>query len=317
MSKLQPIPLTSLRKIGVGIQRPEDVAVGRDGRIWASDANCACAEILPDGSVRRVGTLPVGCGNGINFDREGRILIANFEGGPLHRFDPATGAVETLLTEVQGRKLTTSNYPVVDRNGNIWCTNSTDASPWQAALDGRADGFLFRLRPDGRAEIVAEGLQFANGIALDADQSHVYVCQTTGCNVVRYRIRSDGSLGPAEPYGPRLGEPFDPFHPPADMSGVGLTDGCGFDVEGNLWVTLVMANKIVAITPSGSVVTVLEDPDGALMLQPTNVSWGGPDMCDLYIGSITNDYVLRARSPVAGQSVPSASSAPSASASAS
>jgi len=300
MSNLQPIPLSSLRKIGLGILRPEDVAVGPDGRVWASDANCACAEILPDGSLRRVGQLPVGCGNGINFDRQGRIVIANFEGGPLHRFDPNTGAVETLATEVEGRKLTTSNYPVIDRAGNIWCSNSTDASPWQAALDGRRDGFVFRIRPDGRADIVARDLQFANGLALDAEQSHLFVCQTTGCNVLRFPIRADATLGPPEPYGPTLGDPFDPMNPPADMSTTGLTDGCGFDVEGNLWVTLVMANKVVAITPAGKVVTVIEDPDNSLMLQPTNIAWGGADGRDLYVGSITNEYVLCGRSPVGG-----------------
>jgi gluconolactonase len=33
---------------------------------------------------------------------------------------------------------------------------------------------------------------------------------------------------------------------------------------------------------------------------PTNVTWGGPDLKDLYIGSIRAGYVLKARSPVAG-----------------
>jgi gluconolactonase len=36
------------------------------------------------------------------------------------------------------------------------------------------------------------------------------------------------------------------------------------------------------------------------MRAPTNVSWGGPDMTDLYIGSVVSDYVLHARSPVPG-----------------
>ena len=87
---------------------------------------------------------------------------------------------------------------------------------------------------------------------------------------------------------------------PAATARLGLTDGCGFDVEGNLWVTLVAANRVVAITPRGEVVPMIEDPTGEIMRQPTNVSWGGADMRDLYIGSITNDYVLHARSPVAG-----------------
>ena len=65
-------------------------------------------------------------------------------------------------------------------------------------------------------------------------------------------------------------------------------------------MTLVMANKIIAITPAGETVTVLSDPEGKLMRSPTNVSWGGADMCDLYIGSIASDYVVHARSPVPG-----------------
>ena len=302
---LARIALADCRKIGVGVQRPEDVVVGRDGRVWASDQQSACAQIRPDGSLRRVGKAG-GAPNGINMDGRGRIVIANFEAGPVQRLDVESGAVEVVCAEVAGRKLTSSNYPILDRAGNIWCANSTFAHPWQHALDGRADGMLFRVRPDGRAELMAEGIQFANGLALDADESHIYVCQTTGRNVIRYRLRSDGGVGPAEPYGPVLGTPFpgvaDPAHlpPPEELAAVGLTDGCGFDVEGNLWVTLVAANRVVAITPAGEVVPIIEDPHGTLMRQPTNITWGGPDLRDLYIGSITNDYVVQARSPVAG-----------------
>jgi gluconolactonase len=302
---LAPIPLSSCRKIGVGLLRPEDVVVSRDGHVWASDQQSACAEIMPDGTLRRVGKAG-GAPNGINMDGSGRILIANFELGPLQRLDVRTGAVDVVCSEIGGRRLTAANYPTIDRNGTIWCTNSTFANPWLDALDGRRDGLLFRVRDGGRAELMAEGIQFANGIALDRDESHIYVCQTTGCNVIRYRIRSDGTLGAPEQYGPVLGTPFprnadaNNLPAPETMTEVGLTDGCGFDAEGNLWVTLVGANKIVAITPRGDVVTLLEDPHGELMRQPTNVTWGGADLRDLYIGSIINDYVVHARSPVPG-----------------
>jgi gluconolactonase len=78
------------------------------------------------------------------------------------------------------------------------------------------------------------------------------------------------------------------------------TDGCAFDVEGNLWVTLPAANKIVAITPAQEMMTLIHDPTGTLMNDPTNVSFGGADMRDVYFGSIATDYVLKGRSPVAG-----------------
>jgi len=49
------------------------------------------------------------------------------------------------------------------------------------------------------------------------------------------------------------------------------------------------------------VTTVFHDPTGETINHPTNVTWGGADLKDLYIGSIRADYVLKARSPVAGQ----------------
>ena len=45
---------------------------------------------------------------------------------------------------------------------------------------------------------------------------------------------------------------------------------------------------------------MIEDAEGVIMNQPTNVSWGGADIHNLYIGTIAGDYVLATRSPVAG-----------------
>jgi gluconolactonase len=247
-----------------------------------------------------------GAPNGLNMDRQGRIVIANFgiydrEEGPLQRFDPATGRHETLLAEVGGRRLTSSNYPVIDTAGNVWCANSTHAETWPQALDGRTDGFIFVLRPDGSASIEAEGLKFPNGLALSADERWLYCAQTSGADVMRFPILAGGRLGAGERYGPELGKlqrPGEPQHPPAEL---GYTDGVGMDAEGNLWVCLPAANKVVAIRPDLSVVTVFHDPSGEVINHPTNVTWGGADLKDLYVGSIRADYVLKARSPVAGQ----------------
>ena len=314
---LRAIPVSELTKVGIGVQRPEDVVVSQDGRVWLSDQASACAEARPDGSLRRVGEAG-GAPNGINMDAEGRIIIANVGGldrhgsqkaavgggGPLQRLDTETGALEVLCTAVGGTPLVSSNYPIIDRAGNIYCSHSTSATVTDA-FDGRADGFLFRSNVDGTVDLLAEGLQFANGLALDAAESHLYVCQTTGCNVICYAIRADGSLGDPEQYGPRLGltiadvrdqRPFSP----ETRGTLGLPDGCGFDQDGNLWVTLPMSNKVVAITPAGGVETMIEDLEGDVMRSPTNVSWGGEGLEDLYIGSIVTDYVVKARSPVPG-----------------
>lgn len=307
------IETAAFSKIAEGIDRPEDVVVGKNGRIFASDHQCAVAEIHPDGGFTRLGPKG-GAPNGINLDAQGRVLIANFgiydrEEGPLQRFDPVSGIHENLLTEVEGRRLTSANYPVVDRAGNIWCANSTHAETWPQALDGRTDGFLFVLRPDGSSSVVAEGLKFPNGLALSADDSTLYCAQTSAADVMAFPVLPGGWLGEGRRYGPQLGR----LMGAEDVIGaaaagdhaddLGYTDGVGMDADGNLWVCLPAANKVVAITRSGAVETVCHDPSGALINHPTNVTWGGEDLKDLYIGSIRADYVLKARSPVAGMAM--------------
>jgi gluconolactonase len=300
-----PIAAEAFSKIAIGIDRPEDVVVGPDGRVFASDHQCAVAEIFPDGSFKRLGPQG-GAPNGLNMDRQGRILIANFgiydrQDGPLQRFDPATGRHETLLAEVEGKRLTSSNYPVMDAAGNIWCANSTHAETWPQALDGRTDGFIFVLRPDGSSSVVADGLKFPNGMALSADESVLYCAQTSGGDVMAFPILLGGRLGKGARYGPVLGNlqlAGGPQHPAETL---GYTDGVGMDAEGNVWVCLPAANKVVAILPSLEVVTVIHDPSGEIVNHPTNVTWGGADLKDLYIGSIRADYVLKGRSPVAGE----------------
>jgi gluconolactonase len=284
------------------------VVVDRRGTVWLSDQASACARVRPDGTLDRVGHAG-GAPNGIVIDAEGRIVIANFGGpdhgqGPLQRLDPATGQVETLCAALNGRPLYGCNFPFVDSLSRIWCTHSTWGPVDRAFADLR-DGLIFRLDPDGTVTVVAEGLAFANGMTLDHDERHLYVCQTAACDVVRYAIRGDGTLGVPERYGPPLGLSHNEVQhlrplSAAVRSQLGAPDGCGFDQEGNLWVTLFMANKIVAITPAGELVTVLSDPEGRIMRSPTNVSWGGPDLRDLYIGSVATNYVVHVRSPVPG-----------------
>ena len=309
---LTPIRHDQLTKVGIGVQRPEDVVVSRDGRIWMSDQASAAAEALPDGTLNRVGNAG-GSPNGNNMDLEGRIIIANVGGldgggtsGPVQRLDVDTGEIEILADEIDGIPLLASNYPHVDSQGRIWVTHSTSRSGAAAFSADDPDGFLFRIETDGSLTMLATEIEFANGITLDPREENAYVCSTTGCHVLRFPISADGTLGEREVYGPQLGKSVDDLAAMRPLNAqqrgeLGLTDGCGFDQEGNLWVTLPMSNKVVAITPQFDVVTMIEDLEGEVMQAPTNVSWGGDDMTDLYIGSIRSDYVVHAKSPIPGE----------------
>jgi sugar lactone lactonase YvrE len=304
------IEVTDLVPIGHGIERPEQVVVTSDGRLFASDRGSAVAEILDENRIRRIGNAG-GEPNGIAVDRRGHFLIANFGSGVLQDLDPESGEITTVVSgEVDGRPLKWLNYVLVDSAGALWCSVSTATDDLLETITlGTADGYIFRVAPDrSSAAIVAENIQFPNCMALDRDETHLYAARTLAADAVRFPIVGT-TLSEQEPYGPALGssQPEEyGAHAPALFDDAqagqrwGMADGCAFDADGNLWVTLVLANRIVAVTPGGHVTVVVEDTEGKLLSAPTSVAWGGPDMRDVYIGSIATPYVLKGRSSVPG-----------------
>jgi sugar lactone lactonase YvrE len=304
------IGVTGLHPVGRGVDRPEQVVVAGDGRVFASDKASAVAELIDENTVRRMGQAG-GEPNGIALDRNGHVLIANFGLGVLQDLDPVTGAITAVLGgQLDGRPLRWLNFVLVDSVGALWCSVSTMADDLVDTIArGTADGFIFRVAPDRQsAQVVADAVSFPNCMALDRNEDYLYVVRTVAADVVRFPIRGE-TLGLQQRFGPPLGDRRpDEFGPQysqflADEQLYrrwGFADGCAFDADGNLWVTFVFPNRIVAISPDGRATVVVEDPDGALLSGPTSIAWGGQDMCDVYIGSILTPYVLKGRSSVPG-----------------
>ena len=229
----------------------------------------------------------------------------------LQDLDPKTGAITTILSgQLEGRPLRRLNFVCVDSLGAMWCSVSTAADDLVDTIaQGTADGFIFRIAPDRHSfRIVADAVSFPNCMALDRNEDYLYVVRTLVADVVRFKIEGE-TLGAQERFGPPLGgrrpDEFGPDHgrflaDPQVGRRWGMADGCAFDAEGNLWVTMVLANRIVAIYPDGAATVVLDDPDGALLRGPTSIAWGGQGMRDVVIGSILTPYVLKGRSSVPG-----------------
>ncbi|WP_375501620.1 SMP-30/gluconolactonase/LRE family protein [uncultured Jatrophihabitans sp.] len=309
--------LTEVSVIARGVRRPEGVAACRDGRVYAADGNSTVAEILADGTFRGLGR-PALEPNGLNLTVDGSALVvAEFGSHELLRCEVSTGEVTLLCDTVQGRRLSRPNYPVVMSDGTIYCTSSTASDVIDCIVHAYDDGFVCRIRPDGTADIVADGLQLPNGLAVDAAEEFLYVVRTSVGDVVRFPILGDGTLGAQEPYGPPLGDrtewgadavrfawgdnpirDFTTWNPELQPRWA-LPDGCAFDVDGNLWVTLAGRNAIVAILPDGEVCTIVGAAD-ELVVRPSTVAFGGSDLRDVYIGSAEASFVVRGRSSVAG-----------------
>lgn len=292
------------------IHDAEGVATAPDGRLFLSSMTSAIAVRGTDGAIRHIGA-PL-APTGIAVDSQGRVLVANMGllnngPGPLQRVDIATETVETLVSELEGRALVASNSPIAARDGTIYCSHTS----WGPVANiGTTDpaGFIYRVAPDGRADIVARRLRGVNGLCLDAGDRYLYASLTAEGRIVRFRRMADGSLGPREDYGPVLGTVI-PDHMARDirtMAGpergaLGYCDGIAFDTRGWLWVTLPFSNRIVAIAPDGAgVVDIVHDPEGKAIVVPTNLCWGGTDRRDLYVACRGNGTIIRTRSDAVG-----------------
>lgn len=318
----------SIRRVGRDLQRPECILAERDGTLWAADARGGVTRIAPDGSQELIcqvpdahfdlsesaagsllaGTLP----NGLAFAPNGDILISNFGTDRLERMT-RTGETSVLLDTVDGRAPGKVNFVLRDSRDRIWITVSTMVNPWSDAINATlADGAII-LMDDKGARIVADGFRFTNEIRLDAREEWLYVAETTGKRVTRLRVQPDGSLTDREVFGP-------------SSLGSGVIDGIAFDAYGNLWATMIFADRLVAITPDGELLELLDDGDAEatarfeaafatgdpvpfeVMLEcggpvcnwMASVTFGGGDLSTVYLGGLRATEIPSFRSPVPG-----------------
>ncbi len=321
------IDRAAIRYVGNDLQRPECILAEPDGTLWAADARGGVMCIAPDGSQRFVGqraddrfaraadpherfmkgTLP----NGLAFARNGDFIIANFGTDALEIMD-RKGRSRVLHDHIDGRPIGKVNFVLRDSRDRLWLTVSTRVNPWvDAVRPGLADGFV--ALADGKGlRIVAEGFAFTNEIRLDAREEWLYIVETTGKRVSRMRVAADGALSGREVFGP------------ANL-GTGFPDGIAFDAFGNLWCTMVMADRLIAITPEGEVLELLDDgvpaataelerhfaagtvtteimmrARGTVAPWMASVTFGGPDLATAYIGSLIGTRIPMFHSPVPG-----------------
>ena len=322
------IDKSAIRYIGRGLQRPECILAERDGTVWAADARGGVARLTHDGEQEIItqrqsqhfqaanseatrylqGTLP----NGLAFARNGDFLISNF-GTDCLEVMSRDGTCRVLADTIDGQPIGKVNFVLRDSRDRIWVTISTRVRNWMHALrTDLADGYL-ALFEHGRFRIVADGFRFTNEIRFDAREEFLYVVETTGGCITRLRIDDRGHATDREVFGPRsLGKGAWP-------------DGIAFDSYGNLWGTLVYSDKLFVITPQGDLRILLDEGDPQKVdaleqaffrnhvtedvlfstgrgLAPwmASVTFGGPDLQTVYIGSLKGTTIPYFRAPVAG-----------------
>lgn len=207
----------------------EDVAVSPAGDVYTGTEDGSIWRIAGDGSridrVADTGGRPLGIELYDPTGAGGELLVCDSERGLL-RVDPADGTVRVLATEAGGLPLLVCNNAAIARDGTIWFSDSSRAFPlsrWKHDfLHVTRTGRLLRRDPDGTVTVVLEGLAFANGVALAADESYVAVAESSTRTVVRRWLA-----------GPRAGEQD---HLVPDLPG--YPDNISRGSDGLIWVAI-------------------------------------------------------------------------------
>jgi sugar lactone lactonase YvrE len=166
----------------------EDVVVADSGLVYTGTEDGSVFSVRPDGSrvelVGHTGGRPLG----LELLPDGRLLVADARQGLL-AMDVGSGAVEHLVDTVNGRRMVFCNNAAVAANGDIWFSDSSThygIDQWKDDfVQDTRTGRLFCRRADGTVEKHLDGLAFANGVALAADESYVAVAETGARTVVR------------------------------------------------------------------------------------------------------------------------------------
>jgi sugar lactone lactonase YvrE len=274
--------------LGAALSRPECVLAEADGTLWVSDNRCGVTRIDRDGGQCRIGRMG-GNPNGLAMDDAGNLLVANVIDGALYRLQ-RDGAAETIIDSFAGRPLGAVNFVYRDGFGDrLWLSVSTLAKPVDGAVRPTvADGYVLRL-DGGKARMAASGFLHTNELRIDRARRFLYVAETRRGRIRRLPLAADGTLGPAETFGP------EPIFPGARV------DGLAFDAAGNLWITEVSRNGIHVIAPDGACHCIFEDPAGATLPFPSSLAFGGSDLRTVYVGSVRMTRLAMFRSPVAGE----------------
>ncbi len=212
---------------------PEDVAIGPDGLVYASVEDGHIVRLGKDGDglelFAEVGGRPLG----IEFDADGNLLIANAMLG-LQMVRP-DGQVETLFDSLGGEPLAFANDLAIADSGLVYLTESSTkfgAADWGGTyaaslldiMEHGGYGRLYQYDPaTGAGRLLLVGLNFANGVAISADQEHLLIAETGHYRIWRYWL---------------AGKRKDRFEVVADNL-PGFPDNINRGLDGRYWVGLV------------------------------------------------------------------------------
>ena len=209
-----------------------------ENRLWFSDIGAQEVDAVDLAGkhevIARVPAIP----SGLGFLPDGCLVIVSVRDGRLLRREP-NGSLATHA-DLSGLSDQPWSDLVVEGRGNAYVGNMGFDFPAGAAF---APGIIALVTSDGASRQVADGLAFANGLVVTADNSTLIVAESYANRLTAFDIGSDGGLSNRRAW--------------ADL-GEGVPDGICLDAEGAIWYGDPGANRCVRVREGGEVLQTIE-----------------------------------------------------------
>jgi sugar lactone lactonase YvrE len=234
-----------------------------EGLLWFSDM---LGEAVHTADMRGSLTtlpLPGHSPSGLGFRPDGSLLIASTEDRQVLRYDGETVVTVADLADVAPANL---GDMVVDDAGRAY-----------VGCQAFSGGVIVRLDPDDSATVVAEGLDFPNGMVITEDRKTLIVAESTARRLSAFTIG-----GPNDPAGLADRRIF------ADGLD-GPPDGIALDAAGGVWTSMTLAHQFERITEGGAVTDRIDMGERVAIA----CALGGPERRTLFLLSSTDAYPQR------------------------
>jgi gluconolactonase len=244
------IPGEEWEVVSSGHQYTDSPAVNAVGEVFFADREAGTIHMSNlDGNVAEFAIAGEGIG-GLMFGPDGLLYGCHRGKRAIVRFSPF-GKMETVVPD------TMCNDLVMLPDGTGYFTDPERQT-------------VSRFTSDGEAAVVAQGINFPNGVIVSADQSQLFVSDTRGRFTFAFMIAPDGSL--------QHGQKYDHVHIP-DSSSFSGADGWTIDSEGRRYLTTKLGLQV--FDEGGRCNLILSFPADATWM--SNVCFGGPKLDTLYL----------------------------------
>jgi len=263
-----------LKRLIEGLRFPESPRWG-EGCLWFSEKRAKRIVCVDNGTI--INTLDVpGEPGGLGWDPEGRLLVVSMGDQRILRLE-GHGLLKEFahLSELVRGKC---NDMVVDQRGRAYVG---DFGYDLLSGEDPAPGHLVMVDLEGSARLVADDLDFPNGVVIHEERRLLIVAESAAGRLTAFTVDDDGGLRDRRMF--------------AEL-GSGVPDGICLDAEGAVWYADPLNCEVVRVEEGGRVLQKLSTgQEGAFACV-----LGGQDGRNLYVCTYTESASVDPSAPRVG-----------------